>query len=114
MDVTGLSLTTITLFLPMIGLAILLLMNGETQKANLKWVAFATSVVTFVASVLMWINFDPASAELQMVQRNTWAEISLGERVINVSYFVGRRWHQHAAGLADDLHHAHLDIGFLR
>ena len=89
MDVTGLSLTTITLFLPMVGLVILLFMNGETQKANLKWVAFATSVVTFVASVLMWINFDPGTSDLQMVQRNTWAEISLGDSVINVSYFVG-------------------------
>ena len=89
MDVTGLSLTTITLFLPMVGLFILLFMNGETQKSNLKWVAFATSVVTFVASVVMWINFDPSSAELQMVQRNTWAEVSLGDTAINVSYFVG-------------------------
>ena len=89
MDVTGLSLTTITLFLPMVGLAIMLFMNGETQKANLKWVAFATSVVTFFASVLMWINFDPSTSDLQMVQRNTWAEISLGDSVINVSYFVG-------------------------
>ena len=89
MDVTGLSLTTITLFLPMAGLFILLFMNGETQKSNLKWVAFATSVVTFVASVVMWINFDPSTAELQMVQRNTWAEVSLGDTAINVSYFVG-------------------------
>ena len=89
MDVTGLSLTTITLFLPLIGLAILVFMNGETQKNNLKWVAFVTSLVTFIASVLMWINFDPSTADLQMVQRNTWAEISLGESVINVSYFVG-------------------------
>ena len=89
MDVTGLSLTTITLFLPIVGLAILLFMNGETQKNNLKWVAFATSLVTFVASVLMWVNFDPGTAELQMVQRNTWAEVTLGESVINVSYFVG-------------------------
>ena len=89
MDVTGLSLTTITLFLPMLGLAILMFMNGETQRENLKWVAFATSLVTFVASVLMWVNFDPSTAELQMVQRNTWAEVSLGDSVINISYFVG-------------------------
>ncbi len=89
MDVTGLSLTTITLFLPMLGLAILLFLNGETQRENLKWVAFATSLVTFVASVVMWINFDPGTAELQMVQRNTWAEVSLGDSVINISYFVG-------------------------
>ena len=89
MDITGLSLTTITLFLPIVGLAVLLFMNGETHRGSLKWVAFATSIVTFFASVLMWINFDPASAELQMAQRNTWAEITLGESVINVSYFVG-------------------------
>ena len=55
----------------------------------MKWVAFATSIVTFVASVLMWINFDPSASELQMAQRNTWAEVSLGESVINISYFVG-------------------------
>ncbi len=89
MDLTGLSLTTITLFIPMIGLAILLFMNGETQRDNIKWVAFGTSIVAFVASVLMWVNFDPSVAELQMVQRNTWAEVSLGESVINISYFVG-------------------------
>ena len=89
MDVTGLSLTTITLFLPIVGLAVLLFMNGEKHRGSLKWVAFATSIVTFVASVLMWINFDPGTAELQMVQRNTWAEVTLGESVINVSYFVG-------------------------
>ena len=89
MDLTGLSLTTITLFIPMIGLVILLFMNGETQRDNFKWVAFGTSIVAFVASVLMWVNFDPSAAELQMVQRNTWAEVSLGESVINISYFVG-------------------------
>ena len=89
MDITGLSLTTITLFIPMIGLFILLFMNGETQKDNIKWVAFGVSIVTFLASVLMWINFDPGTAELQMVQRNTWAEVSLGASVINISYFVG-------------------------
>ena len=89
MDITGLSLTTITLFIPMVGLAILLFMNGETHKNNVKWVAFGTSIVAFVASVLMWVNFDPSLADLQMVQRNTWAEVSLGASSVNISYFVG-------------------------
>ncbi len=89
MDLTGLSLTTITLFIPMIGLVILLFMNGETQRDNIKWVAFGTSILAFAASVLMWVSFDPSAAGLQMVQRNTWAEVSLGESVINISYFVG-------------------------
>jgi NADH-quinone oxidoreductase subunit M len=89
MDITGLSLTTITLFIPMVGLAILLFMNGETQKNNVKWVAFGTSIVAFAASILMWVNFDPSMADLQMVQRNTWAEVSIGESSVNISYFVG-------------------------
>ena len=57
----------------MVGLFIMMFMNGETQKDNIKWVAFGTSIVAFVASVLMWVNFDPSIADLQMVQRNTWA-----------------------------------------
>lgn len=89
MDITGLSLTTITLFIPMVGLFILMFMNGETQKDNIKWVAFGTSIVAFVASILMWVNFDPSIADLQMVQRNTWAEVSIGESVINISFFTG-------------------------
>lgn len=89
MDITGLSLTTITLFIPMIGLTILMFMNGEKHKNNVKWVAFGTSIVAFVASVLMWVNFDPSMAELQMVQRNTWAEVTFGDTAINISYFVG-------------------------
>ena len=89
MDFTGLSLTTITLFIPMLGFAVLLFMNAETQQNNIKWVAFGASIAAFAASVLMWINFDPGAAELQMVQRNTWAEVSLGDSVINISYYVG-------------------------
>lgn len=89
MDITGLSLTTITLFIPMVGLTIMTFMNGETQKDNIKWVAFGTSIVAFVASILMWVNFDPSVAGLQMVQRNTWAEVSIGESVINISFFAG-------------------------
>lgn len=89
MDLTGLSLTTITLFIPMIGLTIMMFMNGEAQKNNIKWVAFGTSIVAFVASILMWVNFDPSIADLQMVQKNTWAEVSIGDMAINISYFVG-------------------------
>lgn len=89
MDITGLSLTTITLFIPMVGLLIMLFMNGETQKEQIKWLAFGTSIVAFVASILMWVNFDPGVAGLQMVQKNTWAEVSIGDSVINISFFTG-------------------------
>jgi len=89
MDIAGLSLTTITLFLPMVGLSILLFMNGETQKEEIKWTAFGFSIATFVASLVMWAVFDPANPGLQMVQANEWLSITVGERTITSSYYVG-------------------------
>ena len=89
MDLSQLSLTTITLFLPMVGFTILLLLNGETQKEQIKWTAFGTSIVTFIASLIMWINYDPNVTGLQMEQVNQWLSLTIGERTITSSYHVG-------------------------
>lgn len=82
---SSLSITTVTLFLPMIGLSILLFMNeqDEQQKAAIKWVAFGFSIATFIVSLLMAFNFDNSNPGLQMAQQNDWLP-SLG-----ISYFVG-------------------------
>ena len=88
-DVSGLSLTTITLFIPLIGLFALLFLNGETQKEQIKWTAFGFSIAAFIASILMWVNFDASDGGLQMVQRNDWANIAVGDSTINISYYVG-------------------------
>ncbi len=80
---SSLSLTTVTLFLPMVGLAILLFMNEEKDKAALKWVAFGFSIATFVASLLMAFNFDNSNPGLQMVQRTDWIS------TLGISYYVG-------------------------
>ncbi|MFN8528012.1 MAG: NADH-quinone oxidoreductase subunit M [Anaerolineae bacterium] len=66
MENTGLSLITVVLFLPMVGFAILLFLRESEQ---IKWTAFGTSIVTFVASLLLWVGFDGNQAGLQMVQR---------------------------------------------
>ncbi|MCU0481211.1 MAG: NADH-quinone oxidoreductase subunit M [Anaerolineae bacterium] len=79
----SLSLTTITLFLPMVGLTILLFLNEEKQKGAIQWTAFGFTIVTFVASVIMLFGFDSSNPNLQMVQRNDWLP-SLG-----ISYYVG-------------------------
>ncbi len=84
----GLSLTTIVLFLPMVGLSILLFINPK-QTENIKWTAFTTTIVTFLASLLMWVNFDPSNPALQMVHRFNWLNISVGGSVISSDYYVG-------------------------
>ena len=72
MENSGLSLVTVVLFLPMIGLAILFFLREQTQLQNIKYVTLGTTLVTFVASLLLWVAFDPNNPGLQMVQRSDW------------------------------------------
>lgn len=82
MDATGFSLLTLVLFLPMVGFTILLFLREEQLNA-IRWTALGTSIVTFVASLLLWVGFDPNQAGLQMVQRWDWLP------TYGISYYVG-------------------------
>jgi NADH-quinone oxidoreductase subunit M len=84
----GLSLTTITLFIPMIGFSILLFIP-QTQKEQIKWTAFGTMIVTLLFTLIMWANFNNGVAGLQMVHRFNWLNISLGDSAIVSDYYVG-------------------------
>lgn len=83
MENTGLSLVTVVLFLPLIGFTILMFLREETQLQNIRYVTLGTTLVTFVASLLMWIGFDPSNPGLQMVQRWDWLP------QYGISYYVG-------------------------
>ncbi len=83
MQATGLSLVTVVLFLPLVGLTILLFMREDTQAQNIKWTAFGVSLLTFVASLLLWAGFNSDQPGLQFVQRWDWLP-SYG-----ISYYVG-------------------------
>ncbi|MGJ3238596.1 MAG: complex I subunit 4 family protein [Anaerolineae bacterium] len=82
-------LTTLILFLPMVGFTILLFLNEKEQKEAIKWTAFGFSMITFVLSLVMWAGFDNSQAGLQFVQRWTWLDISVGGMYISSDYFVG-------------------------
>lgn len=79
---SSLSLTTITLTLPMVGLFVLLFMNEE-QKDKIKWTAFGFTIATFVSSLLMLFSFDSSNPALQLVQRVDWLP------QLGISYYVG-------------------------
>jgi NADH-quinone oxidoreductase subunit M len=83
MENTGLGLITLVLFLPMVGLTILLFLDGKTQIENIKWTAFGTSIVTFLASLLLWAGYDPNNPALQFVERVAWIP------QYGISYYVG-------------------------
>src|SRR6185369_17482724 len=69
---SAISLATVVLFIPIVGLIILLFLREDTQHEQIKWTALATSLVTFAASLLLWIGYNPTQAGLQFVQKMDW------------------------------------------
>jgi NADH-quinone oxidoreductase subunit M len=81
---SSLSLTTVMLFLPVVGLLIILFfMKEEKDNEAIKWTAFGFSVAAFVVSVIMAIAFKNDDAGLQFAQRNDWLA------TLNITYYVG-------------------------
>jgi NADH-quinone oxidoreductase subunit M len=61
-------------FLPAFGAAIILFISGEGEQArrNIHNVALFVTAVTFVLSLLVWAEFDSASAGFQFVEQREW------------------------------------------
>lgn len=55
METTGISLTTVVLFAPLVGFIILLLMKNEER---IKWTALTTSLITFFLSFVLLLDFE--------------------------------------------------------
>ena len=68
--------------LPLAG-AILALVAGKGRENLARLVALGVSLVTFVVSLIVWLRFDPASADFQFVERYAW----LPE--FGISYHIG-------------------------
>ncbi|MDX8349561.1 NADH-quinone oxidoreductase subunit M [Cognatiyoonia sp. IB215446] len=69
------NILSLTTFLPLLGALILaLFLRGEDEAAqgNAKWVALITTVVTFIASLIILANFDPADTGFQLVEERAW------------------------------------------
>ena len=106
MESGALSLLTTVLFLPLLGVFVLLFLREE-QKESIKWTAFGFSLATFFGTLLLWLAFDSSASGLQMVQRVDWLP------QYNISYYVGIDGPEPAAGRADRLHHAAGDPEFV-
>ena len=69
------NLLSLTTFIPLVGAAILALFlrgNDEAAQRNAKWVALATTVATFIVSLFIYGQFDPANTDFQMVEEREW------------------------------------------
>ena len=76
-------LSTVT-FLPLVGVLLLVLTNGEgaNGRRNVLNIALLTTVVTFIVSLFIWIGFDNSNPGFQMVEKHEW--LSTG-----ISYHLG-------------------------
>ncbi|MDE3057524.1 MAG: NADH-quinone oxidoreductase subunit M [Bacteroidota bacterium] len=73
---------TFLLFSPLIGTLLLLFVNRE-KITVIKLIGIITSLVTFAVSVLLYLNFDPSSTQMQFVQQTVWIQ------GLDISYHVG-------------------------
>jgi NADH-quinone oxidoreductase subunit M len=77
-----LPLLTLLVALPTLG-ALAVLLVGRDRDALVRQIALVVSLITFAVSLVLWAAFDPASADFQFVERQTW----LPE--FGISYHVG-------------------------
>jgi NADH-quinone oxidoreductase subunit M len=80
--VTG-HLLTLTMFLPLAGVAFLLAAGNTIDDASARIVALVTSVLTFLVSLAVLGKFDGALGGFQLVEQATWV------RGAGLTYLVG-------------------------
>ena len=78
-------LLSLVTFLPLVGVAFILLIRGDPDivARNCRSVALWTSLVTFLVSLMVWANFDPAQPGFQLVEKAPWLA------GIGISYYMG-------------------------
>jgi NADH-quinone oxidoreductase subunit M len=62
------------LILPLVGAAFILTLRNESEAArsNARWAALATTLATFVLSLIAWGRFDTSTAAFQLVEVHPW------------------------------------------
>jgi NADH-quinone oxidoreductase subunit M len=68
-------LLSITIFLPLSGVVFILLSGSDDTALvarRARDVALLASLATFIASLFVWWNFDPSSADFQFVEKREW------------------------------------------
>ena len=90
MDLASAPLLSIVMFLPLVGAVIIGFLNPEA-KDNARWVALWTTLVTFVVSLFIWINFDTTAGGFQFVEQRSWLDVmkyKLGVDGISVLFVI--------------------------
>jgi len=83
MNIINNNILTILTFLPLVGVFFVLIVPGNDAlaKNNIRYIALATTTVTFVFSLVMWAMFDATSPGFQFVQDHKWLGDVIGYRM---------------------------------
>ncbi len=67
-------LLSMVTFAPLFGVPFILFIRGTPEEVarNSRWAALWASVFTFGLSLLIWLNFDPTTADFQFGERYEW------------------------------------------
>ena len=77
------------LLVPIIGI-LLLLLNSSFNHKLLKTISLATSAITFIVSLLIWVLFDKSTGDFQFVETILWSSnlnINLTVGIDGISLF---------------------------
>lgn len=77
-----LPILSILIFLPLLGIGVLILMDRKNHKA-LKVATLLVSVAEFIFSLPLWFSFDGQTAAMQFVERHEWIP------TYGISYYIG-------------------------
>ncbi|MGH8428805.1 MAG: NADH-quinone oxidoreductase subunit M [Solimonas sp.] len=82
---TSWPILSVVTFLPLVGALFCMVVNGpkEAVDRNCKSAALLTSMVTFLISLLLWVNFDVTKAGFQFEERLDWVP------ALNIGYHMG-------------------------
>jgi NADH-quinone oxidoreductase subunit M len=71
MNIASAPILSLVTFLPLAGALFIALLSREAVQ-NIRFTALWTTLITFVISLAIWINFDPTTASFQFVEERDW------------------------------------------
>jgi NADH-quinone oxidoreductase subunit M len=68
----GVGILSVMIFLPLVGMVIVLLLHKERHVKAIRWVTTIFAALTFVASILALAAFEPKATQMQLQESAPW------------------------------------------
>jgi NADH-quinone oxidoreductase subunit M len=71
---TAWPILSLVTFLPVVGALFVLVIRGEDETAmrNMRWTTLFTTIITFILSLSLWIDFDRSQSGFQFLEQRAW------------------------------------------